>query len=454
VTPGTAGHSAPGTRMSVLRLASVFEPPPGEPMRVGYDPVGGMQTHTAELTRCLDALGLTQTVLTSPLGGRAGRWRFGEQAVIVRAGLRLPALRQLWAPPALAAALRLPLRPGVVHAHAGEDIAVLPTAWAAAARHRCPLVITIHCSLRHTFAARGPRAAALALAGGALERALTARADAVIALTATAAAALCADGVPADRVHVIPSGFSPALFSPPRPDPFPWLPRPRLAYAGRLVAGKGVGALLGAFARCQRAASLVVVGDGPQRAALERRAASLRAPVHFTGYLPHRLMPGVLQHCDVFVLPSSFEELGSVLIEAMACGLPVVASRAGGIPSLVRHGENGLLAGAGEVAELTAAIGLLLARPGLAARLSAAARLTAREYAWPVLAERVAAVYAQAAVPGRCVAAGAADGRHAGDAGGIRGGRHAGAAGGIRGGRHTGDADGIHGRPWGTGFGW
>jgi glycosyltransferase involved in cell wall biosynthesis len=103
----------------------------------------------------------------------------------------------------------------------------------------------------------------------------------------------------------------------------------------------------------------------------------------------------VLASLDVLVLPSAYEEMGSVLTEAMASGLPVVASDVGGIPEVVRHGETGLLVPPGDVDALAAALDRLVADAGLRARLSAGARARAAGYAWPRLAARVAAVYAR-----------------------------------------------------------
>jgi glycogen(starch) synthase len=93
--------------------------------------------------------------------------------------------------------------------------------------------------------------------------------------------------------------------------------------------------------------------------------------------------------------PVRYEELPSVLIEAMAAGLPVIPSRVGGIPALVDHDVNGLLVPPGDPAALAAAISRVLTEPGTAARLAAAARQTAQRYTWPALARQVAEVYLQ-----------------------------------------------------------
>ncbi|WP_448608986.1 glycosyltransferase family 4 protein [Geodermatophilus sp. URMC 60] len=385
---------------SVLRLCSVFEPLPAGGRSVDaraarFDPIGGMQNHTAALTRCLDAQGHVQTVVTSRLAGRRGRVPMGGSAVVHRTGLPVPRLRQLWALDALRVVLRRPTRPvDVVHAHQGEDLATLPLARLAARRHRCPLVVTVHCSVGHTLTGRGPRTRLLRALGGWVERSALRRADAVVVLTDRTAAALAADGVPAGRVQTIPSGFDPALFSGGSPDVFPGVGRPRIGYVGRLAPQKRADRLVEAFGRMREPASLVVVGDGPDRERVQALAAGLPR-AHLTGFVEHPAVPAVLASLDVLVLPSAYEEMGSVLTEAMASGLPVVASDVGGIPEVVRHGETGLLVPPGDVDALAAALDRLAADPGLRARLSVGARARAMDYAWPRLAARVADVYAR-----------------------------------------------------------
>ena len=154
---------------------------------------------------------------------------------------------------------------------------------------------------------------------------------------------LAGDGIPAGRVQVIAPGYDPALFAAASVDPFPGLPRPRVAYLGRLAPQKDVGTLLQAFARLPADTQLMLAGDGPDRPALQHRAQRFGGRVHFTGFVPHVKVPAVLRHVDLLVLPSLYEDLSSALIEAMAAGLPVVATRVGGIADLVRYGVNGLL---------------------------------------------------------------------------------------------------------------
>jgi glycogen synthase len=383
--------------LRVLRLCSVFEPPDHIlelPGAAAFDPIGGMQNHTAQLTRCLDASGMRQVVVTSRLGGSRSRDRVGTHTVIVRTGVPLRRLRQLWALAAIPTVARAAA--DIVHAHQGEDLAVLPLALGAACSRRVPLVVTVHASVRHSVVLT-PRTALLKALGGAIERAVLRRAAAVITLTPRAAAALAADGVPPSRIHVVPSGFLPAEFAELPADPLPRVPRPRVIFVGRLAPQKRPLDLVAIAERLPPPAHLVIVGDGPQRAALEAQIS--RTPVHdrihLVGFVVHRRVLAFFAHADVLVLPSAYEELGTVLIEAMAAGLPVVATRVGGIVNVVQHEVTGLLATAGDVAGLAAAVTRLLNDRELAARLAATARRYAFEHhSWPVLAQRVQRLYA------------------------------------------------------------
>lgn len=381
--------------LSVLRLCSVFEPAPGDLRAAArYDPIGGMQNHAATLTRCLDDRGVVQTVVTSRLGGPVGRTSVGRYAEVRRVGVRLRRLRQLWGLAALPHVLR-PGRPvDVVHAHQGEDVATLLLGLLAAGVHRCPLVVTVHASVRFTVRGRSPRALLLRTVGAAVETLALRRAAAVIVLARRTEALLRRAGLPRGTLHVIPSGFDPALFAGPHADAFD-LPRPRLGYVGRLAVAKRPDLLVAAFGRVDGEASLVVVGNGPLRERVE--ALARRSPasdrITLTGFVDHDCVPGVLASLDVLVLPSDYEELGSVLTEAMAAGLPVVATRVGGIPEVVEDGVTGLLVPPGDVDALADAVERLVADPALRHRMADQARARSGRWSWPELAGRVARVY-------------------------------------------------------------
>lgn len=383
----------------------MFEPPDYDlpAATVPFDPVGGMQTHTGALTRAVDRAGHRQVVVTTRPPGTAARSRFGDRTTVLRLGLPVPYCRQFYAAPAAAAVFRLAAGADLIHAHLGEDLAVVPIALAAARRHRRPLVLTVHTSVAHTLAPTGVRSLLLKTVGGRLERYGERSADAVIVLTQQMAQRLTAGGVARDRIHVIPSGIDPTLFRA-CPDGAAAASGRRasrtIVYVGRLHRQKGVETLLRAFALLRTRAGgelteLVLAGDGPQRSELERLAAGLgiASRTRFLGFVPHARVPALLHSAAVAVLPSRYEELGTSLLEALACGTPVVASAVGGIPDLIRDGVDGLLVPPQNPELLAAAVRTILDDPALAARLSAAGCHRAARYGWPALQDKVLAVY-------------------------------------------------------------
>jgi len=134
-----------------------------------------------------------------------------------------------------------------------------------------------------------------------------------------------------------------------------------LLYAGRLVDVKGLDLLLDAFAQLTqkwRDAELLLVGDGAERGALEHQATALgiKDKVHFVGAQPHERIVLWMNAGDVFCLPSRKEGFGAVLIEALACGTPVVATSVGGIPEIVAEGQVGRLVRSRDPKEMAACI--------------------------------------------------------------------------------------------------
>jgi glycosyltransferase involved in cell wall biosynthesis len=126
---------------------------------------------------------------------------------------------------------------------------------------------------------------------------------------------------------------------------------------------------------------LALVGDGPLRKNLEDLAHALdvRERVNFLGWKNRLEVAELLAGCKVFVLPSKSEPFGIVIIEAMACKKPVVASRVGGIPEIIEHGENGIMVDESDPVAFAAAIESLLNNPGLRQSLGARAYLTVQQ---------------------------------------------------------------------------
>lgn len=174
------------------------------------------------------------------------------------------------------------------------------------------------------------------------------------------------------RVEVLGGAVDPGLFFTPRTvEKIPG----RLVYFGRLVSEKGIGVLLEAITRQHSAAGLALAGEGPLRAGLEARLAQWTHPcrVELLGHLPQARLRDVLSRAEAVVVPSTWAEpLGLVVLEAFACGVPVIASAVGGIPEMIADGETGLLVPGGDAGALAAAIDRLLGDRALLRRMAGA----------------------------------------------------------------------------------
>lgn len=169
------------------------------------------------------------------------------------------------------------------------------------------------------------------------------KATAVQAISRRIAGALALKGVPRNRLVVIPNAVDMSRFREISPVESPYL---RFVFLGRLVPQKGLDTLLECFARALGSrpyAQLRIVGNGPLLETLVARAAQLGLGrrVQFESHRPD--IENVLANADYAVLPSRVEGLSNTLLECMAAGLPMIASRVSGSEDLVRHGENGWL---------------------------------------------------------------------------------------------------------------
>lgn len=159
--------------------------------------------------------------------------------------------------------------------------------------------------------------------------------------------------------------------------------------------------LLAAFAKAYRDhpdCRLVLVGEGPLRAEIETqaRALGIAGVVRFLGARAD--VEHILPALDIFVLASSTEGMSNAILEAQACGLPVVATAVGGNPELIEHGTSGLLVPPAQVDALARALGDLVGAPGQRAELGAAAcRRIARDYSLAAMAATYARLYQELA---------------------------------------------------------
>ena len=169
-----------------------------------------------------------------------------------------------------------------------------------------------------------------------------------------------------------------------------------IGFAGWLLPIKGPAYLLNAMPAVLKEhpdARLVLVGKGDMEPMLRQQAdrLGLNGHVRFLGWRDD--LRDIMPLFDVFVLPSLNEGMGRVLVEAMAAGRPIVASRVGGIPDLVTHGETGLLVTPRDEAALAGSISLLLGSPAEARRMGAMGRLKCREFSLQAMIAKLDDLY-------------------------------------------------------------
>lgn len=287
----------------------------------------------------------------------------------------------------------------VVHAHWVVPNAALITDVVRA--HGVGFVVSLHGS--DVFLAER-----LGLAGAFTRTALRA-AGAVTACSADLAQRGLALGASPHRTRTVPYGVDVSAFSPETParDIRERLGVPEGAFLvlafGRLVEKKGFGVLIEAAARTG-GVHVVIAGEGDLRGELEWRAREAGAPVTLAGSLQRDAMAAALATADAVAVPSVVDQAGNVdglpnsLLEALAAGRPVVASRVAGIPDVIEDGVNGLLVPPGDARALGEALRRLVRKPEIRSRLAREARRTAVErLSWGATAGAFEDCYAQAA---------------------------------------------------------
>lgn len=370
-----------------LRIVELFQPPDG-----------GVPEHVRQLAEEIAARGHVIAV--------AGPADASVRTAVEAAGVRyrpLPIVGDMVAPRADAAALRAVAgtlraeRPSLIHAH-GQKAGLLGRS--AAIALGIPSVYTPH-SFVYRSQLRRPRRSARARyrATLAIERYLGRRSAAITACAQEEQRTAIADRLaPPDRVRVVYSGVAPDLDAEPH--------QALVAFRGEgpligMVAGlrdqKGLPTLLDALeelVRERRAPRFAIVGNGELRDWVERQIEE-RGLAETTVLLPFDdRVEHYLRALDAFVLPSYWEGLPIAILEAMALGLPVVATAVDGTPEAVTDGVTGILVPARDSSALAAAIAAIAADPKDRRRMGAAGRAVALDrFGIPRMADEMLAVY-------------------------------------------------------------
>lgn len=360
-----------------------------------FDPhVGGVETHVRELARALTRRGHEVTVIAADTEGAGPTEDLGGVKVV-----RVPPRATWFDTPSMPGAVEAVVggKFDLVHSHSPPPIATWRAA-RASRRAKIPHVLTFHCDpeIRRPMGDLIVESYRLTLGRSTLRRT-----DHLISTTASYAST--SRTIWNYSPSVIPNAVDASFFRPGAPAPrvaekLPGKRGFRVLCVGRLVQHKGLEQLIDAMAFLRPPTHLLIVGAGPLKAALEARAAASPAKerIRFLGRVPLEDLPDIYRACDVFALPSvsRLEAFGIVALEAMASGLPVVASDIPGVREVVAEGGEGFLANPLDPASFASRIDALLQDPLRAARLGRNGRARVlREFTWERVAERVEDVY-------------------------------------------------------------
>jgi phosphatidylinositol alpha-mannosyltransferase len=349
-----------------------------------WDDAGGVQVHVRELAERLLAR-RHDVIVLAPVRERATQsWvvPVGKPVDIPYNASNAPIDPRPWSRRAVRRAL-VGFGPDVVHAH--QPTAPSTGLWAML-EARAPVVGTFHSG--------ATRARLYDLAAPLLRRAAL-RLAVRIAVSEHAAAFERAR-IGGD-FEVIPNGVDVARFADATPADLG--PGTKLLFVGRLDDRKGFAHAVAAFGLLAktRPLRLVVAGDGPARRAVEELPVPLRALVSLLGHVANEDLPPIYAACDVFLAPNTGgESFGMVLTEAMAAGLPVVATDIPGFHEVMTAGVDGLVVPPRDPVALAGAVGRILDDPALAERLVADARTRAAWFDWSIVAEKIEAAYRRA----------------------------------------------------------
>ena len=285
--------------------------------------------------------------------------------------------------------LKLP-RDSVIHLHVAQ--AFVPEAVYAAHRIRgLPYVAHFHLDAGPSGWAGFMLRAYKPLILG---RVLRAAASVVVFTQEQRSAVASKYGVKSERIAVIPNGVDESFFC---ADQRALHSKPRLVFVGRLSIQKNLRLLLRALQGISEKFETTLVGEGELEANLKETARELQLKnVRFYGRADGAELRDLYLNADIFVLPSEREGMPLVLLEAMAMGLPIVATDISGSRDLVVHGENGLLVPPDDPSALRKALLSIISHQDEYQRMSEMSRWFASQYSWQTIGAELERVYAQA----------------------------------------------------------
>jgi phosphatidyl-myo-inositol alpha-mannosyltransferase len=354
-----------------------------------WDDAGGVQVHVRELAMRLLERGHDVLVLTPARAQPPEPWvsRVGTPIDIPYNASNAPIDPRPWSRRRVRHALAT-FGPDVIHAH--QPTAPSTGLWTTL-EARAPVVGTFHSG--------ASRARLYDLAAPMLRRAAERLAIRIAVSERAAAFERARIG---GTFRIVPNGVNVGRFADATPTDLG--PGRRALFVGRLDARKGFRVAVEAFglmAVSRNDLHLVVVGDGPERTAVDELPVALRARVTMLGHVPNDELPPISAACDVFLGAAvGGESFGVVLVESMAAGVPVVASAIPGYDEVVTHGVDGVLVSPRDAPALAEAAGRILDDAALAERLGAGGRTRAAEFDWTRVVAMIEECYVDAMAVG------------------------------------------------------
>lgn len=352
-----------------------------------WDAPGGVQVHIRQLSSHLQQRGHDVLVLApGDRPGFRGDARIVGRPVAVRTNGSVALLCMSTRSSRVVRKALDTYEPDIIHVH---DPLAPSTSMLATCHANAPVVATFHSYFaREHFEGRAYTALAPLL------HPVWSRVTRRLAVSEAARQSVCSRMGEAD-VQIVPNGADVDIFATARPAALP--PGRKLLFVGRLEPRKGFPVAVRAFAELAAEFSdlrLVVVGDGADRHAVGSLSPEVRARVHMLGRVSYESLPTYHRASDIFISPATgSESFGIVLVEAMAAGLPLVASDIAGYREVARHGREGLLVRPSDPAALAAGVRTLLNDPQRARLLGENGYLRSRAFAWDHIVDQIEGVY-------------------------------------------------------------
>jgi len=385
--------------MNILQLCIRFPPGPG-----------GAENHVYHISRELIERGHNLQVFTSDLYTEVPFVRI-ENAQPSYNGIPVRRFRSyslggemhyVFIPSMLGALLKE--KPDIIHTHSYGYFQTTAGAFTKKLKNT-PLVITLHFHPSWSMWGGNKRKNLRKFYDRIFGRSAIHAPDMIICHTENEKKLLSSFSLPDEKIRIIPAGVDFNRFE--------TIPSPKIfrkaygiqdrivLYVGRLASNKGLAYLIDAMPKIIsqfKDTSLVLIGeDEGQRKSLENRVKKLgiKDKVIFTGHIKSdEVLRSAYSACEVFVLPSEYEAFGIVLLEAMACEKPCVATSVGGVPEVIEDGETGLLVNYAKSDELASTIIALLNDEERRIKMGKAGRIRVKEkYTWPKIVNQLEEIY-------------------------------------------------------------